>query len=89
MKTQPENHARRMTGAVESSGTQAGRAVARTTARAGQRGDPVSGSEAEVATIEDATMLPLFPDIAERRDFPLELHEGGMLRNAVLSRTGY
>jgi hypothetical protein len=56
MKTQPENNARATTGEVGSSRTQAGGAVDRTTARAGQRSD-----------------LPLFPEIARRRDFPLAL----------------
>jgi hypothetical protein len=76
MKTQHEQNARRTTGTVESSGTQAGGAVGRTAARAGQHAGAVegmSGTEADASGSEKALALPLFPDIAVRRDFPLIL----------------
>ena len=82
MKTQSEQNARRTTGAVESSRTQAGRAVARTTARAGQRGGRGLDDNTGLFDCEKALGLPLFPEIAERRDFPLALSHTGLTWNA-------
>jgi len=73
MKTQSEQNARRTTGAVESSGNQVGGAVGRTAARAGQHPEAADGTEAKASPTDEAPVVPLFPDIAERRDFPLAL----------------
>ncbi len=83
MKTQPQNNARRTTGAVESSRTQAGGAVGRTTARAGQQGGAVPANDSVVAGCEEALGIPLFPDIAQRRDFPLGLSHAGLIWSSI------